>query len=73
MSWLAAFIGAFGGAYSHVLLDSVMHWDMYPSAPISQDNVLLHLMSSEQLHILCLSLGVAGGMLLSLSRRERRT
>jgi len=69
----AAVSGALFGAYSHVLLDSVMHPDLRPFAPWSNSNGLLHLISNWQLNLLCAGLGVVGGVLflLILLRRKR--
>ena len=65
--------GAMFGAYSHVLLDSVMHPDLRPFAPWSNSNGLLHVISNGQLNVLCVGLGVMGGitLLLLLLRRKR--
>src|SRR5690349_309058 len=38
ISWPAALSGAFVGTYSHVLLDSLMHYDMHPLAPFYRGN-----------------------------------
>lgn len=38
LSMRAVSLGAFAGTYSHVLLDSLMHADMRPFAPFSDDN-----------------------------------
>jgi membrane-bound metal-dependent hydrolase YbcI (DUF457 family) len=53
-------IGAALGAYSHVLLDSVMHRDIRPLAPASMDNVLLGIISLSALHWWCIALGIVG-------------
>ena len=69
----AAVSGALFGAYSHVLLDSVMHTDLRPFAPWSNSNGLLHLISNGQLNLLCAGLGVIGGILfLSMLLRRKR-
>lgn len=60
----AAVSGAFIGTYSHVLLDSIMHADMQPWYPFSTDNGLLYAIPAGWLHIICLILGVVGGMTL---------
>lgn len=46
--------GAFIGAYSHVLLDSIMHSDIQPFAPVSDQNGFLYVVSVGHLHVLCL-------------------
>jgi membrane-bound metal-dependent hydrolase YbcI (DUF457 family) len=75
ISWPAALAGAFVGTYGHVLLDSIMHSDMRPLAPLSDANGLLHVISVEGLHLLCLLGGILGFMLmlvlLLIGRRAR--
>ena len=68
----AALVGALFGAYSHVLLDSVMHADMRPLAPLSNANPLLYYISIEHLHLLCIAFGVVGAsaLLVLLLRRK---
>ena len=71
----AAIAGAFVGAYSHVFLDSLMHSDMQPYAPVSQANGLLHLVSVDALHVVCVLSGVLGAVVmfsLFLVRRGAR-
>jgi hypothetical protein len=46
-------VGAAAGAYSHIVLDSIMHGDMAPLAPFSRSNALLAIVSLEMLHWLC--------------------
>jgi membrane-bound metal-dependent hydrolase YbcI (DUF457 family) len=53
-------VGAMLGAYSHIVLDSVMHRDMAPLSPFSNANALLGVITLGQLHLLCLALGVLG-------------
>lgn len=60
--------GAVLGAYSHVLLDSVMHADARPLAPFSGHNPLLGWLSWDSLHGVCVALGVAGVAVLLLRR-----
>jgi membrane-bound metal-dependent hydrolase YbcI (DUF457 family) len=52
--------GAALGAYTHVLLDGIMHEDVRPFAPFSDANPLLRLIPIERLHLLCLVLAGAG-------------
>ena len=72
ISWPAAIAGAFVGAYSHVFLDSIMHSDMQPFAPVSQANGLLHLISVDALHVVCVLSGVLGALLLYAAFLVRR-
>ena len=71
ISWSSAFLTSMIGTYSHVFLDSIMHSDLVPFSPFSVSNPFLHLMSVRSLHILCVTLGVVGIMLL-LRRCNRR-
>ena len=70
--WPAAIAGAFVGAYSHVCIDSVMHADMAPFAPLWDENALLHVISVDALHIFCILSAVLGLMLLFAVSRLRR-
>lgn len=58
--WFAAATGAFIGAWSHVLLDSLMHADMQPIAPWGERNALLFLVHVDTLYLSCALAGVAG-------------
>ena len=64
-------IGAALGTYSHLLLDGIMHGDMFPFAPISNSNPLLQAVSLETLHIACVVAGVLGVAVLWLRQRRR--
>ena len=72
IAWPAAIVGALVGTYSHVLLNSVMHADMRPFAPISEANMALRLISVGGLHVLGVVSGVFGTLLLGVSHRRRR-
>lgn len=54
-------IGAALGAYSHVVLDSVMHRDIQPLSPFAFSNILLGAISLSTLHVACLACGALGG------------
>ena len=60
--WWVAFLSAFIGAYSHVILDSIMHLDMQPLAPYSPSNGLLGLVSVAALHGFCVYSGLVGAI-----------
>jgi hypothetical protein len=60
LSMRAVAIGAMTGAYSHVLLDSVMHPDIRPFAPFSDSNPLLGATSVQALHWSCVVSGLVG-------------
>jgi len=64
ISWRAAIAGTFVGTYSHVFLDSIMHADMHPLAPLSQANALLRIIPAGSLHVVCVLSGIAGILLL---------
>ena len=64
ISWLAASSGAVMGAYSHVVLDGIMHSDVQPGAPWITVNPLLHWISISDLHWLCVIAAVVGSIIL---------
>jgi len=64
ISWVAAITGAFIGVYSHILLDSIMHADIRPFAPLSAYNGLLYVITIDELHTASLALGFFGVTLL---------
>lgn len=77
ISWGVAFLSAFIGAASHILLDSVTAADMAPFAPFSQANQLAGIVSVSTLHSLCLYSGLIGAVLYFagsyvLARRDKR-
>ncbi len=61
VSWWIAFISAFIGTSSHVLLDSVMHSDVVPFYPVTEGNGLFGVISIEALHKICLYSALLGG------------
>lgn len=73
VSLTAVVTGAVLGSYSHVVLDSFVHADMTPFQPWHTGNPMLHLISATNVMLLCLGLGVAGGlaMLLTTAWRHR--
>lgn len=68
----AALWGAVLGAYSHVVLDGVMHSDMRPLAPFSAARPWLAAITIEQLHLSCVVAGIVGVAVLALLRWHRR-
>lgn len=60
ISWPVTVLSAFVGAYSHVLIDSVMHRDMAPFFPFSQASPLLGIISVSALHKVCVYSGLVG-------------
>ena len=63
--------GALLGSYSHIVLDGIMHADMRPFAPWSDANPFLHAVSLGTLHLACVILGIAGGLLWLKTRPNR--
>jgi hypothetical protein len=72
ITWSAAIAGAVVGTYSHVFLDSIMHSDMRPFNPVSDANAVLHVISVESLHLLCIGSGLAGALILLMAYFLRR-
>ena len=57
-----AVISALLGAWSHVLLDALMHADVQLLWPLSASNGIRGLIDLGHLHLLCVFLGVAGAV-----------
>jgi membrane-bound metal-dependent hydrolase YbcI (DUF457 family) len=66
--------GAALGAWSHVFLDSIMHADITPWAPLSEANALYRVVSLRALHLGCLAAGLAalGWWILGASTASQR-
>ena len=56
----SSWMGAITGALSQLILDSIMHRDMAPLYPFSNQNIFLRIVSVENLHFICLGLFVIG-------------
>lgn len=69
-------IGAVIGAWSHVVLDGIMHSDMRPFAPFSTSNPMYRLIDLDVLHQGCMVSGVVGlayaGLRLLLNRTNEQ-
>lgn len=63
ITWTVAFVSAFIGTYSHVVLDSIMHTDIQPYFPISLENHLLRVITVGQLHEFCIYSAVVGALI----------
>jgi membrane-bound metal-dependent hydrolase YbcI (DUF457 family) len=63
ISWWVAFLSAFIGTFSHVLLDGIMHADVVPFSPFASNNLFLGLISVSALHKLCIYSGLVGAIL----------
>jgi hypothetical protein len=62
ISWTVSFISAFIGTYSHVFIDSIMHADIVPFAPLSAVSPVYGLISIDALHLWCIASAVLGGV-----------
>jgi membrane-bound metal-dependent hydrolase YbcI (DUF457 family) len=63
ISWWVAFLSAFIGTFSHVLIDSIMHSDLEPFFPFTTQNRFLNLISVQTLHEVCLYSALIGSLL----------
>lgn len=69
--WRVALASGLVGSYSHVLLDGIMHRDLQPFAPWSEENPLLGLLSVGVLHEVCMVCGVVGVAIYWLRTRKK--
>lgn len=72
ISWLVAFISAFVGCFSHVILDGIMHSDVQPFYPVTLNNPMLGYVSVASLHKFCLYTGLFGGAIFYLVQWRNR-
>lgn len=74
IAWWVAFLSAFIGTYSHVLLDAIMHADVEPFFPVTTVNDFLGWVSVSMLHKICVYSGLVGGVVYYLIYflRQRR-
>ena len=63
IAWWVAFVSAFIGTYSHVVLDSIMHGDVEPFYPLSQANSLHGLITIGELHQFCVFSALVGAII----------
>ena len=77
IAWWVAFVSAFIGTYSHVVLDSIMHSDVEPFYPLSQENSLLGLITMGEFHQSCVFSALVGAVIyysvLYVTKRRDRT
>ena len=73
ISKFSAWSGALIGAYSQLILDSIMHRDMSPFFPFSDYNELQRIISVGTLHDLCTGLFVLGILIFVLRKLVIRT
>lgn len=67
-----AWLGALIGTYSHVLMDAVMHVDVRPFLPFTDENPWLNISWTEHVYLFCVLAGMVG-MLLMLVRAAFQT
>jgi len=65
LNWKQATLTVLLGAWSHVVLDAIMHADMRPFAPFSDANPFLQMVSTATLHQICLISGLIGVILIA--------
>jgi hypothetical protein len=65
ISLKSAIWGAALGAFSHIVLDSMMHGDMKPFMPFSDKNGLYNILTLDQLDMLCVLSGILGLLILA--------
>ncbi len=58
-------LGALMGAGSHLVLDSIMHWDVRILSPFTDINSLFGLLEWDSLNWMCIGTGVVGAGLLA--------
>ena len=73
IKWFVAYISAFIGTFTHVILDSIMHQDIEPFYPFVDSNNLLGIMSIVELHKLCIySAGVGAAIYFVVRHKEEK-
>ncbi len=60
LPWSIVFFSAAIGTYSHVFIDMIMHGDVHVLWPFSTWNGILQVVSTEQLHWVCIGTGGVG-------------
>ncbi len=65
LTWLITFLSAAIGTYSHIFFDMIMHSDVHVLWPFSTWNGLLQIISTGQLHNVCIVTGLMGFVLYS--------
>ena len=72
ISWKVSFASAFIGTYSHIIIDSIMHSDVFPLSPFSASSPLHGIISIEALHVWCMLSAVIGGLAYFVVARIKR-
>jgi len=73
IQWWVAFLSAFIGSFSHVLIDSITHTDVQPFYPMILANNFHGFVSIGALHKFCLYSGLAGVVVYYLTRWRNYT
>lgn len=68
ISWRVSAASAFIGTYSHIAIDSIMHRDVFPLAPLSNATPWHGIISIEALHVVCVAAAVLGGIGYAITR-----
>ncbi|MCV2444149.1 DUF4184 family protein [Acinetobacter bereziniae] len=69
ITWQVATLSALTGSFSHILLDGLMHADMYPFYPFSQTQFLLNLIPYSFIFYGCFIGFIFGGILFLLHEK----
>jgi len=70
ISRLAAFSGAFVGTFSHLVIDAIMHPEVRPLFPWTEENFLFGAVGPGALHLLCFLMGAVGAVICATWRRS---
>ena len=76
ISLKSAVLGAALGAYCHILIDSIMHYDIKPFSPFIGKNGLYGILTIDQLDLLCVLSGILGLLIyagICLRRKRHKT
>jgi hypothetical protein len=71
-SAFAIAVGAVVGGASHPLFDELMHPDVHPFAPWTDDNPLLGHLTGDGVRLLCVACAIVGGVVLTWRRQRTR-
>ena len=72
ITWRVSFISVYVGTFSHIALDAIMHGDMNPFWPLLHGNPWLGIITINQLHLLCLVLGMIGGVIIAVQKYRHK-
>ena len=72
ISWKVSFASAFIGTYSHIIIDSIMHSDVFPLSPFSAASPLHGIINIKALHVWCMVSAVIGGLAYFVVARIKR-